>query len=321
MKFTDLFIYRPVLAISISMIILLSGLWGMTHLPLSLYPRVTVPIVEIATNYPGASPEVVQNYVTAQLQENLNGIDGVDYVTSTSSQGSSHINLHFHLGENLDQAISTVMRKVQSIAGQLPEGTLAPNIFAGENDNYYFVLQATSPTTSLEWITDYLNRMIIPQLELMEGVADVMVWGPSYTMDINLNPQQLIAHNLSVQHVVTALQNYNRPAAPGSTYGNSVSYSLNPDTTLHSQTEFNDLIVQNAGEKSVYLKDVGSALFHNLNENIHAYFNGIQGDAIPIAVNINSNPLTVANKLYETLPRLQQHLPGKNIFRYYIRYY
>ncbi|MBV8802378.1 MAG: efflux RND transporter permease subunit [Gammaproteobacteria bacterium] len=311
MKFTDLFIFRPVLAISISIIILLSGLWSITNLPLSLYPRVTVPIVEVATAYPGASPEVMQNYVTTQLQTNLSGIDGVDYVTSTSSQGSSHISLHFHLGENLDRAVSTVMRKVQSVTGQLPVGTLPPNVFAGENDNYYFVLQATSPTISLEWITDYLNRMIIPQLELMEGVADVMVWGPSYTMDISLNPQQLIAHNISVQHIITALQNYNMPAAPGSTYGNNVSYSLNPNTTLHSQTEFNDLIIQNAGTKSIYLKDVGTALFHNLNETVRAYFNGVQGDAIPIAVNINSNPLTVANNLYAALPHLQQHLPGK----------
>jgi hydrophobe/amphiphile efflux-1 (HAE1) family protein len=311
MRFTDLFIHRPVVAISISLIILLTGIWGLTHLPLSLYPRVTVPIVQVNTVYPGASPEVIQNYVTTQLQANLSGINGVDYVTSTSSQGNSIINLYFHLGEDLDQAVSTVMRKVQSVTGQLPVGTLAPNIYAGENDNYYFVLQATSPKASLEWITDYLNRMVVPQLELMDGVSEVMVWGPSYTMDINLNPEQLIAHNLSVQDVIDALENYNTPAAPGNTYGKSVSYSLNPDTTLHTQDEFNQLIVQNAGTKSIYLKDVGEALFHSTNEDVRAYFNGVQGDAIAIAVNINSNPLTVANTLYETLPRLQQHLPGK----------
>jgi multidrug efflux pump len=311
MRFTDLFIHRPVVAISISLIILLTGLWGLTHLPLSLYPRVTVPIVEVNTTYPGASPEVMQNYVTTQLQANLSGINGVDYVTSTSSQGTSRIDLYFHLGEDLDQAVSTVMRKVQSVTDQLPAGTLAPNIYAGENDNFYFVLQATSPKASLEWITDYLNRMVVPQLELMDGVSEVMVWGPSYTMDINLNPQQLIAHNLSVQNVINALQNYNTPAAPGSTYGKSVSYALNPDTTLHTQEEFNNLIVQNAGTKSVYLKDVGEALFHSTNEDVRAYFNGVQGDAIAIAVNINSNPLTVANTLYDLLPHLQQHLPGQ----------
>jgi multidrug efflux pump len=311
MTFTDLFIRRPVISISISLIILLTGLWGLTHLPLSLYPRVTVPIVEVHTSYPGASPEVIQNYVTTQLQANLSGINGVDYVTSTSSQGSSTINLYFHLGEDLDQAVSTVMRKVQSVAGQLPAGSLAPNIYAGENDNYYFVLQATSPKASLEWITDYLNRMVVPQLELMDGVSDVNVWGPSYTMDIHLNPQQLIAHHLSVQDIINALENYNTPAAPGNTYGNGVNYSLNLDTTLHTQTEFNDLIVQNAGAKPVYLKDVGEALFHSTNEQVRAYFNGVQGDAIAIAVNINSNPLTVANALYETLPHLQAHLPGQ----------
>jgi multidrug efflux pump len=312
MKFTDLFVHRPVIAISVSLIILLSGLWALCNLPLSLYPRVTVPVVEVSTIYPGASPEVVKNYVTTQLQSNFTGINGVDYITSTSSQGNSKIDLFFHLGENLDEAVATVMRKAQEVSGQLPNGVLAPSIYAGERyNNNYFILQATSPKISLEWVTDYLNRMIIPQLELMEGVSNVMLWGPNYTMDIDLNPEQLAAHNLSAQNIITALQNYNIPATPGSTYGEGVSYSLNPNTTLHSQSEFNNLVVKNAGEKSIYLKDVGTALFHSINESVHAYFNGIQGDAIAIAVNINSNPLIVAEKLYKTLPQLQKHMSGK----------
>lgn len=311
MSFTDLFIRRPVIALSISFTVLLAGLWALTQLPLSLYPQVTVPIVEVSTFYPGASPDVVQNYVTSQLQSNLSGIDGVDYVTSTSSQGSSKIDLHFHLGQDLDQSISTVMRKIQAVAGELPAGTFAPNISAGEDDNYYFVLQATSKKSSLEWVTDYLNRMIIPQLELIDGVTEAMVWGPIYTMDISLDPQRLVGHGLSVQDVVSALQNYNTPAAPGKTYGQDISYALNPDTTLHTQAEFDNLIVKNAGAESIYLKDVGTAIFHGINESIRAYFNGVPGDAIPIAVNPNSNPLSVADKLHQVLPRLQQHLSGQ----------
>lgn len=311
MTFTDLFIRRPVVSLSISFIILLAGFWAMINLPLSLYPQVTVPVVEVNTSYPGASPEVVQNYVTAELQTNLSGIDGVDYITSQSSQGTSSIMLHFRLGQDLDQAVSTVMRKVQAVAGQLPVGTLAPNIYSGENNNYYFVLQATSTTQSLEWMTDYLNRMVIPQLELMDGVSETKVWGPPYTMDVSLNPQRLIAHNISAQDIVSALQNYNMPAAPGRTYGLNVSYTLNPDTTLHTEADFNNLIVKNAGMKSIYLKDVGSALFHGINESVHAYFNGIPGDAIAIAVNPNGNPLVVAKELHHLMPRLQQPLVGK----------
>lgn len=310
MTFTDLFIRRPVVAISISLIILLAGLWGIVNLPLSLYPQVTVPVVTVSTVFPGASPEVVQNYVTSGLQSILTGIDGVDYVTSSSKQGQSAITLHFHLGENLDLAVATVMRKIQGENGLLPQGVLAPYINAGEENNYYFVLQATSPSASLEWISDYLNRMIIPQFELMDGVSNSMVWGPMYNMDIQLNPQQLIAHNLSAQDVIQALQNYNMPSAPGSTYGSSVSYALNPDTTLHTQNDFDNLIVKNAGRKSIYLKDVGTALFHGSDETVRAYFNGMPGDAIPIAVNPNSNPLTVAGELHSTLKRLQDHLPN-----------
>src|SRR5579864_6928740 len=109
MTFTDLFIRRPVVALSISFIILLAGLWAMVNLPLSLYPQVTVPVVQVQTSYPGASPEIVQNYVTAQLQANLSGIDGVDYVSSQSNQDTSNIELHFRLGQDLDQAVATVM--------------------------------------------------------------------------------------------------------------------------------------------------------------------------------------------------------------------
>src|SRR3990167_4636199 len=310
MTFTDLFIRRPVVAISISFVILLAGLWAMMNLPLSLYPQVTVPVVLVETLYPGANPEVVQNYVTAQLQTNLSGIDGVDYVTSKSQQGMSDIELHFHLGQDLDQAVSVVMRKVQAVVADLPSDVLAPNINAGENNNFYFVLQATSKRApSLEWMSDYLDRMVVPQLELMDGVAMAIVWGPKYTMDINLNPERMIAYNISAQDVISALQNYNSPAAPGKTYGSSVSYTLNPDTTLQSAKDFDNLIIKNAGTQSVYLKDIGSAFFHDKNETIRAYFGGVQGDALPIAVNPNSNPLRVADELHQLLPRLQQHLP------------
>lgn len=311
MVFTDVFIRRPVVALSISFIILLAGLWAMFNLPLRLYPQVVVPIVNVNTLFPGASPDIVQNYVTAQLQANLSGIDGVDYVTSQSSQGQSSITLHFQLGQDLDQAVSTVMRKVQTVAGQLPLGTLPPNIESGENNNFYFVLQATTPAPPIEWMTDYLNRIVVPQLELMNGVSQVIVWGPMYSMDINLNPQQLIAYNISAQDVVAALQNYNRPAAPGRTYGMNVSYVLNPDTTLHTQEDFDNLIVKSTGGKSVYLKDVGSALFHGINETVRAYFNGKQGDAIAITVNPTSNPLIVASELHDMLQHLKQHLPDK----------
>ncbi len=311
MVFTDLFIKRPVVALSLNLIILLAGIWALINLPLSLYPEVTVPVVEVQTVYPGASPEIVQNYVTAQLQTNLSGINGIDYITSQSSQERSSIFLHFHLGQDLDQAVSAVMRKVQAVAGQLPAGTFAPNINAGENDNYYFVLQATDKTHFLEWMTDYLDRMVVPQIELMNGVSDVIIWGSSYKMDIHLNPEKLMAYQLSAADIVTALQNYNIPAAPGSTYGSNVSYTLNPDTTLHTEEDFNNLIVKNAGANSIYFKNVGEARFHGMNETVRAYFNGIQGDAIPIAVNPSSNPLLVAKELYKILPILQKHLPGK----------
>lgn len=311
MTFTDLFVRRPVVALSISFVILLAGLWAMANLPLSLYPQVTVPLVEVNTTYPGASPEVVQNYVTEPIQASLSGIDGVDYVTSKSSQGVSTIELHFHLGQDLDRAVSTVMRKIQSVSSSLPSGAFTPTINSGESDNYYFFLQATTSSSTLEWMTDYLERIVIPQLELMDGVSQAFVWGPVYSMDIRLNPQRLIANSLSVQDVVTALQNFNTPAAPGRTYGVNVSYTLNPDTTLHTPEEFNNLIVKNVGTKSIYLKDVGTAIFHGLNENVRAYFNGVPGDAIPIAVNPNSNPLVVADELHTKLPQLQKHLPSQ----------
>lgn len=310
MHFTDTFIRRPVIAVSISLMILLAGIWAMFNLPLSLYPEVTIPIVNVQTFFPGASPAVVQNYVTAQLQMNLSGISGVDYMTSASSQGTSAINLHFRLGEDLDRAVTTVMRKVQAMAGELPPGTFAPNISSGTNDHYYFFLRATTKSPQLEWMTDYLDRMIIPQLELMNGVSLAMVWGPMYTMDINLDPERLIAHGISATDVAAALQKYNTPAAPGKTFGNNVSYALNPETTLRTQADFNHLLVKNDGVHSIYLSDVGSAIFHGVDESMRAYFNGQRGDAIPIAVNPNSNPLLVAQALHETLPKLAAHMPS-----------
>lgn len=307
---TDIFIRRPVLAISLSAMILLAGIWAIFNIPLSLYPQVTVPLVQVSTVYPGANPDVVQNYVTNPLQSNLENIDGLDYITSSSTQGMSTITLHFQLGENLDQAISTVMRKVEAMISELPTGTMPPNINTGENNSYYFILRATAPkSTSLEWATDYLSRTTVPQLELLNGVSEAHLWGPQYSMNIELNPEHLIAHQITVDQIVSALQRENLPSAPGNTYGTTVNYLLNPETTLHTPADFDQLIIKNSGKNAIYLKEVGQAHFQSLDETVRAYFNGQEGDGIAIAVNPNSNPLNVASSLYQLMPTLQAHLP------------
>ncbi len=309
MYFTDLFIRRPVVSLSLGILILLSGLWAMAQLPLGLYPKITFPVIHVMTSYPGASPEVVQNYVTDKIQTSLNGIDGVDYITSTSSQGSSEIGLHFFLGENLDQAISAVMRNVQSVTSELPTGTLTPTIESGHGQMPYLILRATSHHPSLEWVTDYLDRMVVPELQLVTGISDVAIWGPRYTMDIRLNPQKMIARNLSAQDVVSAILHYTTPSAPGNTYGESVSYALNPETTLHTPDDFQNLIIKNDATNAIHLKDIGNATFHDNDENNRAWFDGMRGDGIGLTMNPNANPLTVADAIHAILPKIQSHLP------------
>ncbi len=310
MSFTDLFIRRPIIAISLSLLILLAGAWAISILPLGLYPQVTVPVVRIETTMAGASPEVMQNYVTNLIQTNLTGMQGVDYIDSNSAQGDSVIKIYFFLGQDLDQAMSEVMRQVQSVTNQLPTGCQQPQISVGRNDSPSLIYRATSNNPQLEWVTNYLTRMVVPQLQLVNGVSNVKIWGPSYEMDVSLNPQKLIAYQLSAHDIVNAISNYTTPSSPGTTQGVHVNYLLNPETALHSPTDFANLAIKYVNGKPIWLKDVATTLFHDPDENFRAYFNGMRGDAVAIITDPNSNPLTIAKTLYALIPKINMHLPG-----------
>lgn len=309
MMFTDVFLKRPVIPVSVSILLLLAGVWALLNLPLGLYPAVAMPVVEINTPYPGASPEAVQNYVTVPLQSSLADLSGVDYIRSASSQGSSSISLHFRLGQNPDRAVSNVMRRLQGVSGNLPAGVLSPTVQTGQGDIHYFILQANTLRYSPAWLTDWLERMVVPQIELQEGISSVGVWGPVWTMEIRLDPALMLARNISAGEVAAVLQKNSLPATVGKTQGESVSYALNPGGTLHTVRDFSELLVKNTGNNPVSLKDVGSVQFHGLDETTRAWFDGKPGAGIGIALSDSSNPLTVSRQLSRLLPVLSAHFP------------
>jgi hydrophobe/amphiphile efflux-1 (HAE1) family protein len=310
MHFTDTYIRRPVLASVISLLILLIGLVAAFKLPVRYLPDFKQPVITINTTYPGASADVMQGFVTSIIEQALTGIDGVNFVQASSSQGSSSISVNMKLGVNDDAALTNVMEKVASVRGRLPKNIEDPIINKETAGNPHIMfLSFTSKKMTNEQVGDYLNRVIQPKLSAIEGVGQVTIWGGQFAMRIWLDPALLAAHNVTPTDVQNALQQQNVQSAAGNTDGKYVSFNVNISSTLTTAEEFNNIILRNDNGILVRLKDVGYADLGKQSYKINSTFNGQLVTVVAIDPLPDANPLNVAARVHQALPALQKSLP------------
>ena len=172
MQFTDIFIRRPVLASCVSLIILLFGIAAYFKLSIRAFPKITASVINVATSYPGADASLVQSFVTAPIENALSGLDGVDFIKSSSNQGGSRVTISMKLGYDIDTAMTDVSSKVSSIRGKLPKDINDPVVSKSDpNADPSMMLVFTSDKLSPEQLTDYLIRVVQPALQTLEGVV------------------------------------------------------------------------------------------------------------------------------------------------------
>lgn len=310
MSLIQTFIRRPVLTSAISIMLLLLGIVGLFKMPVRFLPAMEEGLINISTAYPGADGQVVKSFVTSKIQNTIIGVEGVDYVAANSTTGTSEIKVYLMPGVDTDKAVQTITSKLSGISGDLPPETMAPAISKQNKDNNAMMIVGfSSQKMNAYVVTDYLRRVIEPQIEAVDGVAQAQVWGDQYAMQIWLNPAKLAAYSLSAQDVVDALRTQNVLASPGQTQGHYFNYQLSISTNLHTPDEFNNIVVKTLNNVPVYLKDVGEAKIGDRDDNFKVYYDRKPTTMIGVTTLPSSNPLTVIAAVKEKLPQLAKSLP------------
>ena len=311
MKFTDLFVKRPVLALVVSTLILLAGLFSVNKLPIRQYPLLESSTISISTEYPGASAELMQGFVTQPIAQAVSSVEGIDYLSSSSVQGRSVITLRMQLNRDSTQALTEVMAKVNQVRYKLPEQAFDPVIerSSGESTDVAYI-GFSSEQLSMPELTDYLSRVVEPMLSTIEGVAKVQTYGSQrLAMRIWLDADRLASRGVTAADVASAIRQNNYQAAPGQIKGELVVSNVNVSTELTNIQDFKNLVIRNDGQNLIRLQDVATVELGAASTETSASMDGQPAIFIGLQATPTGNPLVIVQGIKDKLPEIQKTLP------------
>ncbi len=311
MNFSALFIRRPVLSTVVALLILLLGFQGMANLSVRQYPKVDETVITITTAYAGASPDLIQGFITAPIAAAVATTENIDYVTSQSRPSASVVTVQMKLGSDPDTALTEVMSKVQQVRGQLPSDAKDPTIVKGTGQQFAIMyLAMQNPNMTSEQLTEYIERVIRPRVSTVEGVAEVQVLGAAnYSMRVWIDPVKLAARGLTASDVLTAINSSNFLSAPGKTQNEYVAYSITMKSTLQTPESFGAMPIKSDKDNVVRLRDVAKVELAAEDTDTRVSFNGKPGTFIGIFPTPAANPLDTAGAVIKELPAIQSELP------------
>ncbi len=312
MKFTDLFVKRPVLAIVVNLVILIAGIEAIRSLSVRQYPRSDIAIIQISTVYVGANADLVRGFVTTPIERVVASADGIDYMESTSAQGLSTITVHLKINYDTTAALTQVQAKVQQVRNDLPPEAQIPVIDLETADQQFAAMYIGFSSADLDQnqITDYLTRVVQPKLSAISGVQRADILGDrTFAMRVWLKPDQMAARGVSPSDVRVALGNNNYLSALGATKGSMVSVNLIANTDLKSPEEFKQLVVKQDKGVVVRLGEIADVVLGAENYDSDVRFNGENATFMGIWVLPNANSLDVIKKVRDEIPAIRAQLP------------
>jgi len=313
MKFTDLFVKRPVLSIVVSLVILIAGIQSIRALSVRQYPRSDIAVVTVSTVYVGANADLVRGFITTPLERVIASADGIDYLESSSAQGLSTITVHLQLNYDTNAALTQIQSKVAQVRNDLPPEAEAPIINLETADNQFAAIYLGFSSTDLDpnQITDYLTRVVQPKLSAISGVQRADILGArTFAMRIWLKPDLMAAHGIAPSMVRDALAQNNYLSALGQTKGSMVSVNLVANTDLKTPEEFRQLVVKQQGGVVVRLGDIADVVLGAENYEQDIRFNGESATFMGVWVLPTANTLDVIAKVREALPQIRGQLPA-----------
>ncbi|QBQ53706.1 efflux RND transporter permease subunit [Nitrosococcus wardiae] len=312
MKFTDLFIRRPVLASVVSLLILLVGLRALTLLEVRQYPETQDTVVTVTTLYPGASSELVKGFITTPLQQAIAEAKGIDYMVATSTQGRSVIEAYMELNYDPNAAVAEIQAKVASQRNVLPEESEDPVIDSTTGDPTALMYMAFYSKGMLpSQITDYLLRVVRPKIQAVPGVAKAeLIGNKTFAMRIWLNPRRMAALGVTADDVREVLLENNYLTGVGQTKGAYVSVDLSATTDISGEEDFLNLVVHEADGALVRLRDIAEPKLGAEDYDSSNWYNGKAAIFIGIEQAPGANPLDVAERIHELVPEIRRQLPS-----------
>lgn len=311
MHFTDLFIKRPVLATVVSLFILALGIRSISSLPIRQYPFTENAVVTVTTTFTGADPAVIAGFITTPLENSIAQANGIDYMTSTSTQNVSTISIYLRLNYDSNKALSEINTKVNAVLNQLPKQSQVPviTIAIGQSIDAMY-MGFYSELLANNQISDYLIRVVQPKLQAIKGVQVAEILGNrQFAMRIWLDPVKLAGFGLTPSDIATALANNDFISAVGRTDGSMFTVSLSTNTGLSSVQEFRKLILKAKNGAIIRLGDVANVSLGSTNYDTAVSFNGKAAVYIGIQVAPSANLLDVIQEVKKEFPQLQAQLP------------
>lgn len=312
MHFTDIFVKRPVLATVVSLLILLGGIQSVLKLPIRQFPEVSDTKIEIQTIYPGANADQIKGFITTPLQQAVASTEGVETIESRSSQNVSTITLKLRLDANADRALADVLSKVNEVKGVLPEEANDPTVKRTTGAGFALMyISFKSEQMSAPQISDYLDRVVKPKLQAINGVAAADILGGStFAMRVWLNPDKMASLGITPLDIRDALAANNFTTAAGEVKADFTQKNINAQTSLESPEDFGNLVVARRGDTVIRLSQVATVDLGPENYNASSAFDGLKAVFMGIQTTPDANPLTVIKTVRDTMPDIQRGLPA-----------
>src|SRR5256885_11317878 len=313
MKFTDLFVRRPVLAIVVNLVIVIAGLRAISSLVVRQFPRSDMANVVVTTAYVGANADLVRGFITAPLERAIAGADGIDYLESSSAQGVSTITVHLKLNYDTNAALTQIQSKVAQVPKPLPAEAEAPIIDLQTTDSQFAAayLGFASKDLDQNQITDYLVRVVQPKLSAISGVQRADIFGNrTFAMRVWLKPARMASLGISPSQVWTALASNNYLSALGATKGTMTSVNLVANTNLQTTDEFRQLVVKEENGQVVRLGDIADVVLGAETYDQEVRFNGVTAIFVGIYALPTANSLDVMDHVKATIPEIRAQLPA-----------
>lgn len=316
MKLSELSIKRPVFAIVINIIIILLGIIALDRLAIREYPDIEIPIVSVSASYQGASPEIIETQVTKVIEDAVTSIDGIDYITSMSRRGRAWVNINFKPTKDIEEAANDVRDKIAQAKRRFPDEVDEPIVRKSDSDaDPVVILALSSDEYSPIELTKMVENIINPQIELLEGVASITIWGArDPVMRVWLDPPKMAAFDITVADIESALRTQNVEIPAGTIKSNSREFSIVARTDLNSVQEFESVILrtttnQAGNQHIVRLNDVATVELGGAEETTRPRMNGRRGVGIAIYKQSVANPLTLSANIRAILPQIEESIP------------
>jgi HAE1 family hydrophobic/amphiphilic exporter-1 len=318
MNLSEPFIRRPVMTAVLTLSVILFGVMSYFQLPVNDLPAVDYPVIQVSVGYPGASPDTIANNIATPLERQFMQINGLEVVTSQSTQGVATFTLQFSLDKSIDAAATDVQTAISQSIGSLPADLPSPPTYSktNPNDQPIMYLAMVSDSVTAGQLYDYASTNVGQRLSILPGVSQVNVYGTKSAIRIKANPVAMWGRGISIDDLGNAIKNGTSSTGAGQLDSATGTSVLRPQGQLETAEQYSNLIVGGTSDAPVYLRDVATVKQSVQDERVNMRFwvrdRTIPSATVIVAVNrrAGANAVEVAKSIYGVLPQVQTELPG-----------